>query len=142
MLTLLIPRQKGPGNVIDVYLQPLVNELKQLWEVGITTFDSFRKQNFNMRAAVLWTINDFPTYKNLSGWNTMGALACPSCHDETHSSYLKSVKKNCFMGWCFLPIKHKWRLRSRLFNGKKDMSSSSKQLSGDDMVHQIYNLGG
>ena len=30
MLTLLIPGQKGPGNVIDVYLQPLANELKQL----------------------------------------------------------------------------------------------------------------
>jgi hypothetical protein len=28
----------------------------------------------------------------------MGALACPSCHDETHSSYLKSVKEKLFHG--------------------------------------------
>uniref|UniRef100_A0A2N9I4P1 DUF4218 domain-containing protein n=1 Tax=Fagus sylvatica TaxID=28930 RepID=A0A2N9I4P1_FAGSY len=143
MLSLLIPGQKGPGNDIDVYLQPLVDELKQLWEVGVTTFDSFRKQNFNMRAVVLWTINDFPAYRKISGWNTMGALACPSCHDETHSSYLKSGKKYCFMGHRrFLPIKHRWRLQSRLFDGKKETSSSPKQLFGDDVVHQVYNLGG
>ena len=30
MLSLFIPREKGPGNDIDVYLQPLVDELKQL----------------------------------------------------------------------------------------------------------------
>jgi hypothetical protein len=96
-----------------------------------------------MRAAVFWTIHDFPAYRILSGWNTMGALACPSCHDETHSSYLKSGKKYCFMGHRrFLPIKHRWRLQSRLFDGKKETSSSPKQLSGDDLVHRVYNLGG
>eukprot|EP00268_Persea_americana_P034903 TRINITY_DN34509_c0_g3_i2.p1 TRINITY_DN34509_c0_g3~~TRINITY_DN34509_c0_g3_i2.p1 ORF type:complete len:119 (+),score=11.80 TRINITY_DN34509_c0_g3_i2:365-721(+) len=31
MLTLLIPRQYGPGHDIDVYLQPLVDELNDLW---------------------------------------------------------------------------------------------------------------
>ena len=143
MLSLLIPRQKGLGNDIDVYLQLLVDELKQLWEVGVTTFESFRKQNFNMRAVVLWTINDFLAYRNLSGWNTMVALACPSCHDETHSSYLKSGKKYCFMGHRrFLPIKHRWRLKSRFIDGKKETSSSPKQLSGDDVVHQVHNLEG
>ena len=41
-----------------------------------------------------------------------------------------------------MPIKHRWRLHSRLFDGKKETSSSSKQLSGDDVVYQVYNLGG
>ena len=97
MLSLIIPGPKGPGNKIDIYLQPLVDELKKLWEVGLTTFDSFKNQNFNMHAAVLWTINDFPAYRNLSGWNTMGALACPSCYNETHSSYLKMEES--FVSW-------------------------------------------
>ncbi len=44
MLSLLIPGQKGPGNDIDVYLQLLVDELKQLWEVGVTTFDSLENK--------------------------------------------------------------------------------------------------
>ncbi|PKU71881.1 hypothetical protein MA16_Dca016334 [Dendrobium catenatum] len=34
-LSLLIPGPTQPGNDIDVYLQPLVAELKELWEIGV-----------------------------------------------------------------------------------------------------------
>ena len=34
MLTLLISGPKQPGNDIDVYLAPLIDDLKILWEVG------------------------------------------------------------------------------------------------------------
>lgn len=50
---------------IDVYLAPLIDELKSLWEVGIETYDVDAKESFTMRAALLWTINDFPAYANL-----------------------------------------------------------------------------
>lgn len=136
MLSLLIPGPEGPENDIDIYLQPLVDELKSFWEVSVNIFDSFRNQNFNMHAAILWTINDFPAYKNISSWNTVGALACPSCHHDTRSAYLKNGGKYCFMGHRrFLPIKHRWRLQARLFDGKKETGSSPKQLSGDDAFH-------
>ena len=75
-LSLLIPGSNGPGNDIDVYMRPLIDELKNLWEIGAETFD---KQNFQMRAVVLWTINDFPAYAYMSGWSTKGKLACPCC---------------------------------------------------------------
>ena len=39
MLSLLIPGPTSPGNDIDVYLQPTVEELKELWNVGVKTFD-------------------------------------------------------------------------------------------------------
>ena len=29
----------SPGNNIDVYLQPLIDELNQLWENGVETYD-------------------------------------------------------------------------------------------------------
>ncbi|WCJ37986.1 hypothetical protein M5689_019073 [Euphorbia peplus] len=32
ILSMIIPGEKGPGNSIGTYLQPLVEELKQLWE--------------------------------------------------------------------------------------------------------------
>nr|XP_009799015.1 PREDICTED: uncharacterized protein LOC104245146 [Nicotiana sylvestris] len=70
-LSLLIPSPKSPGNNIDLYLQPLIDELKQLWVDGVETYDSYKKQNFQMRAALMWTINDFPAYGMLSGWSTM-----------------------------------------------------------------------
>ncbi|WCJ29242.1 hypothetical protein M5689_010888 [Euphorbia peplus] len=50
---------KGRRNNIDTYLQPLIEELKLLWE-GVNTYDGCSKQYFNMRGALIWTINDFP----------------------------------------------------------------------------------
>ncbi|XP_039119156.1 uncharacterized protein LOC120255387 [Dioscorea cayenensis subsp. rotundata] len=66
ILSMIIPGEKGPGNDIDVFMQPLIKELKQLW-TGVDTYDASLKQNFCMRAALLWPINDFPAYANLSG---------------------------------------------------------------------------
>ena len=70
MLSLLIPGPTSPGNVIDVYLQPLVEELKKLWDVEVKTFDMSSKKLFQMHAALLWTINDFPAYGDISDWST------------------------------------------------------------------------
>ncbi|XP_016173008.1 uncharacterized protein LOC107615464 [Arachis ipaensis] len=58
-----------PGNDIDVYLEPLINELKQLW-VGVETYDAVEKKTFKMYATLMWTISDFPGLGKLSGWNT------------------------------------------------------------------------
>ena len=35
MLSMLISRPKKPGNDIDVYLEPLIDDLKKLWDKGI-----------------------------------------------------------------------------------------------------------
>ncbi|GJV66867.1 retrovirus-related pol polyprotein from transposon TNT 1-94 [Tanacetum coccineum] len=64
-LTLIIPGPHSPGKNIDVYLRPLIEELKILWKKdGVPTYDVSTEQNFQMRAALLWTINDFPAYEN------------------------------------------------------------------------------
>nr|GEU75746.1 hypothetical protein [Tanacetum cinerariifolium] len=73
MLTLLIPGPKSPGKDIDVYLRPLIEDLKVLWDrKGVETIDVASGQKFNMRAMVLWTINDFPARSNLSVWSGQG----------------------------------------------------------------------
>ena len=36
-MPLLIPGPRSPGNEIDVYLRPLIDELKELWERGVET---------------------------------------------------------------------------------------------------------
>ncbi|KAJ9538671.1 hypothetical protein OSB04_031404 [Centaurea solstitialis] len=51
-MLLLIPCPKSPGINIDVYLQPLIDELNELW-VGVTTYDADRKETFSLRAALL-----------------------------------------------------------------------------------------
>ena len=81
-LTVIVLGPRNPKDKLDVYLQPLISELQALWEIAVETYDISRKQNFMLRAALLWTISDFPTYSMLSGWSTFGRLACPYCIDE------------------------------------------------------------
>jgi hypothetical protein len=66
ILSLIIPGPSSPGMGIDVYLQPLIKELQELLNVGMRTFDVSKKNNFVMRKQLMWTINDFPAYANLS----------------------------------------------------------------------------
>ncbi|XP_062119146.1 uncharacterized protein LOC133832883 [Humulus lupulus] len=77
LMSLLIPGPKSPGKDYDVFLRPLIDELKELWE-GIEVYDSYEWCMFKLRVALLWTISDFPAYAYLSGWSTAGKLACPS----------------------------------------------------------------
>ncbi|XP_020209008.1 uncharacterized protein LOC109793945 [Cajanus cajan] len=83
ILSMIIPGKRAPGNDINVYLQPLIEELKELWNTGVSTFDSHNNEVFNMHAALLWTISDFPGLGTLSGWNTHTGLACPRCNFDS-----------------------------------------------------------
>ncbi|WCJ39870.1 hypothetical protein M5689_020822 [Euphorbia peplus] len=141
LLSLLIPGPKSPGNDIDVYLQPLVEELQELWYYGADTYDAARKENFCMRAALLWTINDFPAYAYLSGWSTKGAMACPPCNKDTPSIRLKHGRKFAYMSARrFLPINHPWRKIKRWFNGQVEKRCAPEVLSGEDVLVQLSAL--
>lgn len=74
ILSMIIPGKQMPGNNIDVYLRPLVKELCDLWIDGVETCDSSLNETFRMRAALMWTITDFPRLGILSGWNTILVL--------------------------------------------------------------------
>ncbi|XP_021764103.1 uncharacterized protein LOC110728762 [Chenopodium quinoa] len=62
IMSLIIPGPSSPGYDIDVYLQPLIEELKESWEVGVKTYDAVKDETFSLKAALLWTISDFPAY--------------------------------------------------------------------------------
>ncbi|GKA70838.1 hypothetical protein Tco_0776977 [Tanacetum coccineum] len=115
MLTVLIPGPKSPGKDMDVYLQPLVKELKTLWKkLGVKTLDVAINTEFSIRAMLLWTINNFPARSSLSGWSGQGYLACPTCNEETPSTRVNG--KTAYVGHRrFLPIKHRWR-NDKTFN--------------------------
>jgi len=59
-LTLLIPSPKVPGNDIDVYLEPLVDELIKLWEPDVETYAISNDETFFLHGALASTITDFP----------------------------------------------------------------------------------
>ena len=66
-LTMLVSGPRNPKHKLDVFLQPLIAELKELWDVGILAYDISTKQNFQLRAALRWTINDFHGFQCCQG---------------------------------------------------------------------------
>ncbi|XP_074298117.1 uncharacterized protein LOC141628934 [Silene latifolia] len=95
MLSLLISGPKQPGNDIDVYLEPLIDDLKLLWDEGVEVYDAYHGETFNLRAMIFCTINDFPAYGNLSGYTVKGAKACPICEEDTISDRLVHGGRMC-----------------------------------------------
>ncbi|CAL8175735.1 unnamed protein product [Prunus armeniaca] len=138
MLTLLISGPKQPGNDIDVYLEPLIDDLKSLWDGIGGVYDAHNGEYFTLRAALMWTINDFPAYGNLSGCVVKGYKACPICGDDTPSHRLKNGHKICYIGhrkW--LPINHPYRRQREAFNGKPEYGTPSEPLTGEEVLHMV-----
>ncbi|KAL4030764.1 hypothetical protein IC575_009016 [Cucumis melo] len=137
-MSLLIPGPKSPGREIDVYLQPLIEELKDLWTFGVRTYDSLTGQFFQLYAALLWTINDFPAYGDLSGWSTKGYQTCPICMSDRSSFGIRG--RISFMGHrCYLPQNHVWR-RSRLHDGKVERKAPPVVMNGHEILEQLDQL--
>ncbi|GJW58515.1 hypothetical protein Tco_0105246 [Tanacetum coccineum] len=79
---LLILGPKSPGKDIDVYLKPLKDLLALK---GVETIDAATSKTFNMRAMLLWTINDFPARSSLSGWS--GQVVARPKQKQPHAKY-------------------------------------------------------
>ena len=49
-MSVLIPGPKHPKRSLDVFLQPLIEELRELWSTVVQTYDCSTRTNFTMRA--------------------------------------------------------------------------------------------
>jgi hypothetical protein len=74
MMALLIPGPKSPGKDFDIFLEPLIEDLLDLWK-GVPAYDANTHKTFRLRAAVLWCIHDYPALSTLSGCTTKGYFA-------------------------------------------------------------------
>ncbi|KAG8366213.1 hypothetical protein BUALT_Bualt17G0053100 [Buddleja alternifolia] len=142
-LTLLVPDPRSPGRSLDVYLQPLIDKLKTLWNDGVETYDVSKKQNFQMRASLMWTVSDFPAYGMLSGWSTHGKLSCPYCMSGIKSFRLKHGRKPCFFD-ChrqFFPLNHPYRYQKDNFTkGRIEIDPPFIRLTGEELEAVVASL--
>ncbi|CAM8902972.1 unnamed protein product [Rhodiola kirilowii] len=53
ILAMLISSPKSPGKCLNVFMRPLIDELKMLWNTGVVTFDRYSGSSFVMKAAVM-----------------------------------------------------------------------------------------
>lgn len=141
ILTLLIPGPKQPGNDIDVYLAPLIDDLKELWVNGVSVYDAFTQSTFNLRAILMWTINDFPAYGNLSGYAVKSSKGCPTCGLETCSKWLTNSHKHVFMGHRrFLAYNHPFRVKKSWFDGTEEHGRKPRILTGSEVFEVISTI--
>ena len=67
MLSVLIQDPKHSGIDIDIFHEPLMQEMETLWKEGIDIYDGFARQPFNLRAIIFITIHDYQALFVLSG---------------------------------------------------------------------------
>jgi hypothetical protein len=76
-LSMVIPDLNSLYQKIDVCLHLLIDEFKQLWSSKALTNDASRKYKFQMKANLMWIINDFLVYGMIS--STYRKLAYSYC---------------------------------------------------------------
>src|SRR5512141_93473 len=141
MLCLLIQGPRQPGSDIDVFLEPVIDDLEILWKEGVETWDAYGQENFKLRVLLFCTINDYPALGNLSGQTIKGKKACSDCKEYTRSRWLKKSRKMVYMGhrrW--LPLRHAFRRKKKIFNGKRELQPAPKDLSRDEVHNMVKDI--
>ncbi|CAH9094105.1 unnamed protein product [Cuscuta europaea] len=137
MLSLLISGPKQPGNDIDVYLAPLIDDLKTLWDEEVSVFDAHIREYFTLRAMLFCTINDFPACGDLSGYKVKGKKPCPICDDDLHSTYLPHWGKYVYMKTRrYLPRHHPYSKKKKAFDGDVELRSALRPLTGKEVYER------
>nr|AAX92775.1 transposon protein, putative, CACTA, En/Spm sub-class [Oryza sativa Japonica Group]ABA93319.1 transposon protein, putative, CACTA, En/Spm sub-class [Oryza sativa Japonica Group] len=136
------PALSNLGNDIDVYLRPLIEDLKLLWKKeGVPVWDEEKQEEFNLRALLFVTINDWPALSNLSGQSNKGFMACTHCMDESESMYLKHCRKVVYMGHRrFLAANHPVQKKGKHFEHTADHRTKPKHRSGKTMFAMVKDL--
>jgi hypothetical protein len=96
LLTMLISGLRQPGNDIDVFLEPLMEDMQKLWVEGVKVMDASLKKEFSLKAIIFVTITDYPGLFSLSG-QIKGKTGCVVCINDTCYTYLSASKKLVYM---------------------------------------------
>ncbi|XP_056688004.1 uncharacterized protein [Spinacia oleracea] len=141
MLSLLISGPRQAGNDIDVYLAPLIDDLKMLWETGVEVFDAHGNEKFNLKAMFFCIIQDFPAYGNISGYTVYGEAACPICMEQFKGQWLYGSGKYVFDNHrVFLPCDHHYRYMKKAFNGEQEFRGRPKFMSSVEVFEKIKDI--
>jgi len=90
---------------------------------------------------LVFTINDFFAYENLSGYSLKDHRACPICEEKTSYEQLKHGRKIMYLGHLrFLKKYHSYRRLKKDFNGYQKHDICPTPLSGLQIYEKIKNV--
>ncbi|KAL0448713.1 UNVERIFIED_CONTAM: hypothetical protein Slati_1427700 [Sesamum latifolium] len=134
------PRQ---NYLIDVFLEPLIEELLQLWHVCVRTYDHATNNAFILRTALMRTVNDLPAYGMASGWSIVGVMGCQVCMDDTRAFHLQYSRKAFYFD-ChkqFLPEHHPYRRNNKAFTiNRVENKVARPRLTGDQILDWVADI--
>jgi hypothetical protein len=67
LLTTLVSGPKQVCVDIDIFLEPMMEDVQKLWEHGVNVCDEYKKEHFNLKALIFHTINDNLAHLALKG---------------------------------------------------------------------------
>ncbi|TYK05234.1 uncharacterized protein E5676_scaffold108G00430 [Cucumis melo var. makuwa] len=130
------PYSCWPVMLVTYNLPPWLCMSKE--NIMLTLLIPVSKSNFNLRAVLIWTINDFSACGNLAGCTTKGKTGCPICGEHTHSQWLYHSKKLVYMGHRrFLPPSHPYRRKTSWFDGKVEDRQVPRIANGNAIDTQL-----
>ena len=104
-------------------------------------WDEHKQQEFDLRALLFVTINDWPALSNISGRTNKGYNACTHCLGETESRLLEKCKKIVYLGHRrFLPKTHPVRKKGKHFKGEADHRPHPVLPDGDEVLGLVKDL--
>jgi hypothetical protein len=130
LLTTLVSGPKQVDVNIDVFLEPLMEDMQKLCQHGFNVWDEYKKQHFNLKAIILFMVNDSPACLALTR-QVNGKTSCVICVDQTKSIYLPSSSNLVYMRHRrFLSTKHKYHQWRSQFDGTIENGETLKYPDG------------
>ena len=138
MLSLIIPGKKSVNSeTIDVYLEPLFDELAELWK-GIEAIQILRDNDsiqFTLRASLLLTIHDLPAYGTLTSLTVHGYHGCPACIFKPFVRHSISLRKCIYCGHhAYLKMELQYRRQKSRFNGQEENREAPSTITSDYII--------
>jgi hypothetical protein len=133
IMSVLIPNRSSPDVDMDVYFQPLVHDLLDMFLNVVRTYDASKGEYFQLHAAILWTITSFLGLGSVSGFVISGEAACPDCHSLICSLTHGNGSKSCYMGHRrFLHGDHPFRFGTNSFDVQTEFRLALAPLSEEN----------
>jgi hypothetical protein len=118
-MSLLIQEPRKPRNDINVFLEPAIDELVEMFEKGVEDiWDEYKKEHVMIMAVLFATITDLRGRGCLSREKMKCYTGCFKCLDDTDVVHVSKNSKIVYMGHRkFLPKDHPYRRKKKISMG-------------------------
>lgn len=140
LLCILIQGPQQPGIDIDVFFEPLLEDMADLWHEGLKVWDEYLRQHFTVKAIIFITINNYHAMFSVSR-QIKGKTGWVICLNGTYYRYLSGSNKLVYLRHRqFLSKGHKFRKMKAEFDGTEENDSPLKLTPRDKVCGAIEKI--